>query len=122
MHACAVDRAVHPAHGSTVDRTEGVSPEFDRRRGSAIQRPRMCASGSGGGIRRSTAACGGGLASPTLTRAVVHQNLHERVQNVAKARAHVVGGQGWCSGTVDGRHRKGAAWPLRRACERAKVH
>jgi hypothetical protein len=24
MHVCAVDRAMHPTHGSTVDRTEGV--------------------------------------------------------------------------------------------------
>jgi hypothetical protein len=92
MHACAVDRAVHPAHGSTVNRTEGVSLGFDRRRGSAIQRPRMRATGSGGGARRCAAARSGGLAGAALTRAAVHQNLHERVQNVARLLAHVTRG------------------------------
>jgi hypothetical protein len=75
-----------------VDRTEGVSPGFDQRRGSVIQRPRSRASGSGGGVRRSAAARGGALAGAALTRAAVHQNLHERVQNVARLLAHATGG------------------------------
>jgi hypothetical protein len=85
---------VHPAHGSTVYRTEGVSPGFDQRRGSAIQRPRTRASGSGGGARRVVAARDGELAGAALTRTAVHQNLRERMQNVARLLAHATGVSG----------------------------
>jgi hypothetical protein len=80
---------VHPAHGSTVDRTEGVSPGFDQRRGSAIQRPRTHASGSGDGARRSAAARGGGLAGATLNHAAVHQIVRGWALRVAEVFAHV---------------------------------
>jgi hypothetical protein len=92
--ACAVDRAVHPAHGSTVDRTEGVSPGFDQRRGSAIQRLRTHASGGSGGVRRRAAACGGGSPASPLDSAPGHHLVHELVPFVAEARSHVIGGSG----------------------------
>jgi hypothetical protein len=90
--ACAVDRVVHPAHGSTVDRTEGVSPGFDQRRGSAIQRLRTHASGGGGGVRRRAAARDGGLPASPLDSAPGHHLVHELVPFVAEAYAHVTGG------------------------------
>jgi hypothetical protein len=37
-------------------------------------------------------ARGGGLVGAALTRAAVHQNLHERVQNIARLLAHATGG------------------------------
>jgi hypothetical protein len=92
MHARVVNRAVHPAHGSTMDRTEGVSPGFDQRRGSAIQRPRTRASGSGGGVRRRAAARGGGSPASPLDSAPSHHFVHELVHFVAEVRAHVEGG------------------------------
>jgi hypothetical protein len=79
---------VHPAHGTTVDRTEGVSPSFDQRRGSAIQRLRTHASGGGGGARRSAAARGGGRAGAALGRAAVHQIVHRWALRIAGANAH----------------------------------
>jgi hypothetical protein len=90
--AYVVDRAVHPAHGSTVDRTEAVSPGFDQRRESVIQRPRTHASGGGGGVRWRAVARGRGSPASPLDSAPGHHLVHELVHFVAEARAHVAGG------------------------------
>jgi hypothetical protein len=113
--ACAVDRAMHPAHGSTVDRTEGVSPGFDQRRGSAIQRLRTHASGGSGGVHRRAAARGGGSPASPLDSAPGHHLVHELVSFVAEAHAHVTGGSGGdraSSAASTGRGRRGCSGEL----------
>jgi hypothetical protein len=105
--ACAVDRSMHPAHGSTVHHTVGVSPGFDQRRGSAIQRLRTHASGGGDGVHQRAAARGGGSPASPLDSVPDHHMVHGLVHFVAEARVHVTGGIGGSSCLVSGRHRKG---------------
>jgi hypothetical protein len=123
--ACAVSHAVSPAHGSTVDqphnpkgyvilivRARSNSPEPEHA-GVAVNTP-----------ERKDRAAVRGSDSPALPlhSASGHQFDHGLVQNVTGTHAHVIGSQGKCSGSDDGRRRKGAARLLQGACEHANVH
>jgi hypothetical protein len=122
MRARAVDRAVHPVHGSTVDRPlkhEGVR---DLNRPREIQRPRTHA--SEGRRRRRRRAAARDRGSPVLALDGVpglHSD-HELVQHDAGALAHVKGGLWGQLCLTGGRHWKGAERPLRRARGCAAVH
>jgi hypothetical protein len=72
--------------------------------------------------RRREAACGGRSPALALDGAPGHLSDHGLVQNVVRAHAHVTKGSGGRSCLTGGRHRKGAARLLRRACGDAAVH
>jgi hypothetical protein len=62
MATAAVDRVVDTAHGSMVDRTEGVCLNLIRIVRARSNGPRLVRAGHGGwhaGDRSSAAACGG---------------------------------------------------------------
>jgi hypothetical protein len=92
MRARAVDRAVRPVHGSTVDRPlkhEGVR---DLNRPREIQRPRTHASEGRRRRRRRAAARDRGLPVLALDGVPGLHSDHELAQNDAGALAHVTGG------------------------------
>jgi hypothetical protein len=82
---------VSAAHGSTVDRGQGVPPRFDQDRPCQIKRPGTCASRVRRRARRSVAARGRGSPALPLGGVPGHHSVHEPVQNEARALAHVTG-------------------------------
>jgi hypothetical protein len=94
---------------------KGVPPCFDQDRPCQIRRPGTCVSGARRRARRSAAARGRGSPALALDSAPGHLLDRGLEQNAVRVLAHVTKGSGGRSGLTGGRHRKGAARPLRRA-------
>jgi hypothetical protein len=106
-------------HGGPPFQNEGVC---DQSRPREIQRPRMHASEGRRRCRRRAAARDRGSPALALDGVPGHHSDHELLQNEAGELAHVTGGLWGQFCLADGRHRKGAERPLRRACGCAAVH